>query len=148
MWQGRINAYFEAHRRDLVENICRLVRIESVKGPAEENKPFGPGPAAALMEALQMAEQMGFSVKNYDGYVGTVDFNDGERQLDILAHLDVVPAGNGWTVTQPFVPLERGGMLYGRGTADDKGPAMAALYAMKAVKDIGIPLKKNVRLVL
>ena len=40
------------------------------------------------------------------------------------------------------------GKIYGRGTADDKGPAIAALYAMRAVKELGIPVKKNVRLIL
>src|SRR5699024_10557105 len=71
-----------------------------------------------------------------------------ESQLDILAHLDVVPAGEGWTVTEPFEPVEKDGRLYGRGTADDKGPAVAALYALRAVKELGIPLKKRVRLIL
>ena len=74
--------------------------------------------------------------------------NEKEKQLDILAHLDVVPAGEGWTVTEPFEPVEKDGKLYGRGTADDKGPAVAALYAMRAVKELGIPLSKNVRLIL
>ena len=60
------------------------------------------------------------SINNYDNYVGTADLNDGEHQLDILAHLDVVPAGEGWTVTQPFEPIVKDGKLYGRGTADDK----------------------------
>ena len=69
-------------------------------------------------------------------------------QLDILAHLDVVPAGEGWTQTKPFDPVVKDGKLFGRGTADDKGPAVAALYAMRAVKELQIPLSKNVRLIL
>ena len=95
-----------------------------------------------------MMEEYGFSITNYDNYVGTADLNDKERQLDILAHLDVVPAGEGWTVTEPFEPVEKDGKLYGRGTADDKGPAVAALYAMRAIKELNIPVKKNVRLIL
>ena len=93
-------------------------------------------------------ENYGFSVRNYDNYVGTADLNDKEAQLDILAHLDVVPAGEGWTVTEPFEPVIKDGKLYGRGTADDKGPAVTALYAMRAVKELGLPVKKNVRLIL
>lgn len=77
-----------------------------------------------------------------------VDMNDCPAQLDILAHVDVVPAGDGWSVTEPFVPLLRDGKLYGRGTCDDKGPAVAALYAMRAVRELNIPLKYNVRLIL
>lgn len=148
MIQNQLNDYFAAHRQEMVDDICRLVRIDSVKGEPRPGMPFGAGPAAALEEALAMARDMGFAVKNWDGYVGTVDFGPGERQLDMLAHLDVVPVGNDWTVTAPFVPVEKDGMLYGRGTADDKGPAVAALYAMRAVKDLGIPLQKSVRLIL
>ncbi len=148
MIQKQLKEYFAAHRREMVADICRLVRIDSVKGEPQPGMPFGAGPAAALEEALTMARDMGFAVKNWDGYVGTVDFGPGQRQLDMLAHLDVVPVGNDWTVTAPFVPLEKDGMLYGRGTADDKGPAVAALYAMRAVKDLGIPLNKSVRLIL
>jgi len=148
MLQKQLKDYFDSHRQDMVADICRLVRIDSVKGEPQPGMPFGSGPAAALNEALDMARDMGFTVKNWDGYVGTVDFGPGERQLDMLAHLDVVPVGDDWTVTAPFVPVERDGMLYGRGTADDKGPAVAALYAMRAVKELGIPLHRSVRLIL
>ena len=61
------------------------------------DRPYGEGPFAALNAALEMAEGYGFSITNYDNYVGTADLNDKEAQLDILAHLDVVPAGEGWT---------------------------------------------------
>lgn len=148
MLKQKLEEYFALHRRELVEDICRLVRIDSVKGEPEPGKPFGAGPAAALEAALVMARGMGFAAESRDGYVGTVDYGPSERQLDILAHLDVVPVGDDWTVTEPFVPVEREGLLYGRGTADDKGPAVAALYALRAVKDLGIPLKKGVRLIL
>jgi succinyl-diaminopimelate desuccinylase len=148
MLKERLEEYFARHRQEMTEDICRLVRIDSVKGEPEEGKPFGPGPAAALEAALDMARGMGFAAENREGYVGTVDLGPGERRLDILAHLDVVPAGDDWTVTAPFEPVEKDGMLYGRGTADDKGPAVAALYAMRAVKELGVPLKGGVRLIL
>ena len=148
MVKQQIEEYFEKHGEAMIEDICRLVRIRSDKEEALPNRPFGEGPAKALAEALQIASDMGFAVKNYDNYVGTVDFSGKEACLDILAHLDVVPAGEGWTVTQPFEPVVQGGRLYGRGAADDKGPAVCALYAMKAVQDLKIPLSKNVRLIL
>ena len=150
MYQDKINAYFDdpVRRTQLVEAISRLVRIRSVREDPQPNMPFGPGPAAALAEGLKLAEELGFSVKNYDNYVGAVDFSDAETALHILCHLDVVGEGTGWTVTQPYEPVEVDGMLYGRGTDDDKGPAVTALLAMQAVKDLGIPLKKNVRLLL
>ena len=150
MYQEQINAYFDdpARRQQLVEMISRLVRIRSVREEAQPGMPFGPGPAAALAEGLRLAEELGFVTKNYDNYVGAVDMNDLETQLHILCHLDVVGEGTGWTVTQPYEPIEVDGMLYGRGTDDDKGPAVAALLAMQAVRDLGVPLKKNVRLLL
>lgn len=148
MYRQQIERYFEEHKEALLEDICRLIRIPSDKKPPLPGLPFGQGPADALAEALAIASAMGFKTKNYDNYVGTADLNDKEPGLDILAHLDVVPAGEGWSVTGPFEPVVADGRLYGRGSADDKGPAVCALYAMKAVRDLGIPLSKNVRLIL
>lgn len=149
MYKEKIDAYIEAHKQEMIEDICELCRINSERMESEDDMPFGPGPAECLDAALDMAEGYEFETQDYDGYVGVVDFStELPKQLDILAHLDVVPAGEGWTVTEPFEPIEKDGKLYGRGTADDKGPAVAALYAMRAVKELGIPLKKNVRLIL
>ena len=144
----QIEEYIDSHVKEMVEDIFALCRINSEKMQAEEGKPFGAGAAQALDSALEMAKGYGFVTRNYDNYVGAVDFNNKEKQLDILAHLDVVPAGEGWQITKPFEPVLKDGRLYGRGTADDKGPAVAALYAMRAVKELGIPLQKNVRLIL
>jgi len=149
MYKEKIERYMDEHRQEFLEDICELCRINSEKMPAEEDMPFGPGAAECLDAALDMAEGYEFETQDYDGYVGCVDFDSTlPKQLDILAHLDVVPAGEGWTVTEPFAPVEKDGRLYGRGTADDKGPAVAALYAMRCVKELGIPLKKNVRLIM
>lgn len=148
MYKKEIEEYIDAHRQQMLDDIGLLCRINSEKSAYQEGKPYGEGPNRALAVALSRAEQYGFGITNYDNYVGTADLNDKEKQLDILAHLDIVPAGEGWTVTKPFEPLEKDGRIYGRGTADDKGPAVAALYAMRAVKDLKIPLTKNVRLIL
>lgn len=148
MFEKEIETYFAAHREQMIADIGRLVRFDSSRGEPQPGKPFGEGPAAVLAEALKMAGAMGLKTQNYDNYVGTADLNDKPRQLDILAHLDVVPAGEGWTVTAPFEAKEADGMLYGRGTADDKGPAVAALYALRAAHDLKLPLKHNVRLIL
>lgn len=148
MYKKQIEEYIDSHRQQIIDDVSLLCRINSEKSAYQEGKPYGEGPSRALALALSRAEQYGFAVHNYDNYVGTADLNDKEKQLDILAHLDIVPAGEGWTVTGPFEPLEKDGRLYGRGTADDKGPAVAALYAMRAIKDLGIPVSKNVRLIL
>lgn len=148
MYQEQISQWVEAHREEMLEDIKSLVRIRSDKGEAESGKPFGPGPDAALRKMLALAESYGFHTRNYEGYAGTADLlEDNDHQLDILTHLDCVPVADGWTVTEPFVPVVKDGKLYGRGAADDKGPAVAALYAARCVKELGLPVSHNVRLV-
>lgn len=139
MHEQAIQHYFADKEPMLVEAVSRLVRIDSTLGPALPGKPFGEGPAAALEELLALARSWGLSGQNLEGYVGTVDLNDQETVLHILGHLDVVDPGEGWTVTEAFVPKLVDGLLYGRGTDDDKGPVAAALLAMKAVKDLASP---------
>ena len=89
-----------------------------------------------------------FATHNYENYVGTADLNDQETALHILCHLDVLGEGTGWSVTAPYEPKEVDGMLYGRGTDADKGPVAAVLLAMQAVRDLGVPLQRNVRLLM
>ncbi len=148
MYREQIEQYIEAHKEEMLADIIELCKIDRATGPYLEGKPFGQGPFEALAKGLEIGEKYGFAITNYDNYVGTIDLNDKEKQLDILAHLDIVPGGEGWTVTTPFEPVIKDGKIYGRGTSDDKGPAMTALYAMRAIKDLGIPVKKNVRLIL
>ena len=129
MYKALIEEYFNKNKDEMLSDICKLIRIKSDRQEAKEGMPFGAGVVKALEEALSIASNMGFATNNYDNYVGTVDFNDKEKALDILAHLDVVPAGDEWTVTEPYNPIIKDGKLYGRGAADDKGPAIVALYA-------------------
>lgn len=147
-YRTEIEQYVEAHREDLIQDVIRLCRVDSQKREYKEGYPFGEGVGIALNLALDMAASYGFQTSNYDNYAGAVDLNDKPKQLDILAHLDVVPEGEGWEITEPFSPLLKEGRIYARGASDNKGPAAASLLALRCVKDLGIPLKKNVRLVL
>ncbi len=147
--RDRVNSWIDAHKDELVNDIIDLCSIDSVKGEAKEGMPFGEGPYRALSRAMEIVSGYGFETKNYDNYVGVADFDTSlPRSLDILAHTDVVPAGEGWTVTEPFKPIVKDGKIYGRGTSDDKGPLMCALYAMRALKESGVELKKGVRLIM
>ena len=148
MYRKKIDAYIDSHKDQMLEDLKSLVRINSIKGVASKGKPYGEGPTKALEAAQTMLSKYGFQTTNYDNRVITGDLSNREKHLDILAHLDVVPVTPDWTVTQPFDPIVKEGRIYGRGTCDDKGPAIAALYAMRAVKELGIPLTKNVRLIL
>lgn len=142
MYRDRTDSYIESKREEMLEDLKTLVRINSQRGEAKEGKPFGEGPAAVLAQAQEMMEKYGLRVRNYENYVVTGDFGPADKELDILAHLDVVPVTEDWTVTAPFEPLITDGRIYGRGTADDKGPAIAALYAIRAVIELGLPLKR------
>lgn len=147
MFKDKIDQYIDSQRENMLRDLTDLVAIDSTKGEALPGKPFGEGPARALEAMSALMEREGLGVTNYDNYVVTGDFGKGEKALDILAHLDVVPVSDTWTVTEPFKALVKDGKIYGRGTCDDKGPAVAALYAVKAIKDLGIELKSSLRLI-
>ena len=143
-----LNAILEELRPQMTETLRRWVRIPSVKSEPQPGAPFGAEVRRALDTALADAKAMGFETRNIDGYAGDVRMGPlGVNPLAILAHLDVVPAGDGWK-TDPFGAEMDGDRVYGRGASDDKGPAVAALYAMYAVKLLGVELKREVRLIL
>ncbi len=141
-----IKQYLEEHKQEMIDFLGELVAVRSVQGDAEDGFPFGREPARALEIMLNKCRENGFAVENVENYAGSADLNDLEPQLAILSHLDVVPEGTGWT-SEPYALKIDGNKLVGRGTIDDKGPAVASLYALKAVKELGMPLKKGVRLI-
>ncbi|MDR2899216.1 MAG: Sapep family Mn(2+)-dependent dipeptidase [Clostridiales bacterium] len=143
----KIKTYAKEHLQEMLQDIKKVVAVRSIKGDPLLGKPFGEGPAAAVSCMEEIAKRHGFRPNNFDNYMLTVNLNDLPDELGILCHLDVVHEGTGWT-TPPYEMDIRDGKIYGRGTADNKGPAVAALYALKCVRDLGIPLKKNVRLML
>lgn len=132
-----------------VKDLQTLIRIPSVsRGEPKDGMPLGEGVHNALSEALALANRLGFSdTRSLDGLCGLVDYGEGDELLCIMAHLDVVPAGTGWD-GDPFSGDVRNGRVYGRGTLDNKGAAVSALYALAAVKNAGIPLKRRVRILL
>ncbi len=130
-----------------IAGLQRLIRIPSVKADPEPNAPFGVYLRQALDAALSMGRALGFKTRDIDGYAGVIEAGEGEESLGILVHLDVVPAGGGWTMA-PFSGEVRGGRLFGRGALDNKGPAVSALYALAAVAAAGLPLKRKVQIIL
>ena len=143
---SEIRKYLKSHKDEMLGLLSELVAIPSVQGEALEGKPFGEEPARALAFMLEKCREYGFAVENVDNYAGSADFGAPEPELAILSHLDVVPAGSGWS-SDPFTLTADGDKLIGRGAIDDKGPAVAALFALRAVRELGIPLKKGVRLI-
>ncbi len=145
----------KAYIDDIIAETRALIRIDSTKAPPEPGCPFGRGSAECLNYFLDLASSLGFETYNYDNYIGEVVFGEGE-DFAILAHLDVVPAGEGWDYP-PFGAvmnddISRGGTpgmkIWGRGAIDDKAPAVAALYALYALKDKGIVPKRRFKLIV
>ena len=131
----------------MVEDLQTVIRINSVEGAPEPGMPFGPGPARALEAFLDIGRRMGFSTENFDNYAGHIDFGQGEETVGVLCHVDVVPVGPGWRC-DPFGGEIIDGKIYGRGTQDNKGPAMVCLHAMHILQQSGVPLKKKIRMIL
>lgn len=132
--------------QEIIQSTQELLKIKSVKDKPLKGKPFGEGIDNALQYALSLGEKFGFDVKNVDGYAGHADFGSGEEIVGVLVHLDIVPEGSGWTYP-PFGAEIHDGKIFARGAIDDKGPAVAILYAMKAIKDLKIQLNKRIRVI-
>lgn len=130
---------------EMVEGILEVVKIDSVKAQPEKDAPFGKGCKEVLDKALQISQQLGFQTKNVDNYVGYAQYGEGEEYIGIMGHLDVVPTGAGWT-HPPFSGfIDDNGRIFSRGILDNKGPIMSCLYALYAIKELGIKLSKPVR---
>jgi len=146
---AELSHHLTAQQAPLKAALAELVRIPSVCDEGAGGFPFGPAVDQALRQALQIAGDLGFRTHYGDGgYYGYAEIGAGEKLVGILGHLDVVPAGKleDWD-HGPFEPVERDGMLYGRGAQDDKGPMLAALFAVKALMDAGVSFGKRVRFI-
>lgn len=137
----------DAYQDDIIKSTQEIISIKSVEEDPQPGMPFGEGPFNALEYALELGENLGMEAKRFDGYAGHIDYGNGEEVVGVLAHVDVVPEGEGWSF-DPYGGEISEGRLYGRGTTDDKGPAIAVLYAMKALKESGVDLKRKLRLIL
>ena len=134
-------------KESMVRDLARIVAIPSVKGEPGEGHPFGDECARALDEALEMGREYGFETENHDYYCGSIIYGDSEQEMGIVVHLDVVPAGDGWDA-DPFMLRRDGDMLIGRGTDDDKGPFITALYTLRFLRETGKKLPFSVRIIL
>ena len=143
----KVSRLIDSYRDEFSGMLQRWVQVPSVKSGAEPGAPFGREIRKMLDTAMADARGLGFDVRDFDGYACDVTLGSAEEKIAVLGHLDVVPVGDGWT-KPPFEGLIENGRMYGRGTNDDKGPVLASLFAMKAIREAGIPLKKSIRLIL
>ena len=133
-------------KEEIISSVGKCVEIKSVEEEPKGNMPFGEGVQKALEYSLDLSKNLGFKTVNVDNMIGYAEYGEGEEMIAVLGHLDVVPEGNGWTYP-PYGGEIHHGKIYGRGTTDDKGPTIGALYALKSIKDLGLPLKKRVRVI-
>ena len=124
--------YVLDHKEELLDATKELLKIPSVLdtfNPKSET-PFGNPINEALHYVLKMAKNDGFITKNIENYAAHIEYGSGKDILGILCHLDVVPTGEGWS-HDPFTPIIKDGILFARCANDDKGPTMAAYFALK-----------------
>lgn len=145
MWRDKVKAY----EGQIVEDLKGLLSIESVRedDKASSENPVGPGPRKALDYMYQLAERDGFGVHDVDHIAGRIEAGEGEDLFGILCHVDVVPAGDGWD-SDPFNPLVTEYKIVARGTLDDKGPTIAAYYAVKILNEMNVNWKKRIHIII
>lgn len=134
----------------MLQNLKGLLQIDSTNadaGPVIQGAPLGRGINEAINYVLDLGKSFGFITKNCDGYCGYIEMGQGEEMIGILTHVDTVPVGDGWSVP-PFDLTIEGDKAFGRGTIDNKGPTLVALYAMKALSESETLLNKRIRLII
>ena len=130
----KLQDWLRAHEQELLDDTIKMLQIPSLESDPAENAPYGKENREALDLALSLSESFGMKTTDLEGHLGYADFGHGDRLVVSLGHLDVVPVGPGWKHA-PFGAELDGGYIYARGTTDDKGPTMASLYAMRAIKE-------------
>ena len=148
----QVSEWIEAHRQEIIQTTQALLQIPSVEGVSAPGAPFGAETRQALDYAVSVGAKFGLTPKHLDGYAAHAEWTAPGVAADapivgVLAHVDVVPAGSGWS-HPPFGAEIDNGKIYARGATDDKGPAMAALWALLAVKECAVPLTRRLRLIL
>ncbi len=140
-----LRACVDALKPQLLSTLRQNIRIPSVQGDAEDGAPYGASVRDSLVHVLDTARKLGFRTENMDGHLGWCEYGEGDEMVAVLGHLDVVPAGDGWS-RDPFGGELRDGKIWGRGTTDDKGPAIASLFALAALRDSGLPIRRRIRI--
>ena len=142
----RADEFIEANMEDIIRDIKAIVDIPSVISQPEEGAPYGKEIKRALLEALKIAERLGFETVNCDNHMGYASLQgEQEAYIGTIAHLDVVPAGNGWN-SDPYDMVVKNGYLMGRGVIDNKGPLILTFYLGKFFKELGEPMPYSLRM--
>lgn len=143
--QERVDEFLAAHKDEILEDLKKLIQIPSVKSAKEPGAPNGAACAAALQFSAGLFGKLGLKTEIFeDGGYALADFGEGNKTIGLFSHSDVVPAGDGWLYTSPFVPVEKDGFLVGRGAEDNKSGVIASVYALKTIKELNLPLHSRI----
>ncbi len=139
----------EKRKESMVKDVQDWVKTGGVYDgqTAKDGQPFGNAVKNTLDWICQKAKEDGFEAVNYDGYCVEITYGNQDETVMVLGHADVVPVGDGWSYP-PFGSEIHDNKIYGRGTSDDKGPTIAAYYGLKIIKDLKIPLKRKIKIVI
>lgn len=137
----------DSMKNDIIKATQELVQIRSLEGAPEPGAPFGREVRTCLDRTLGLCSRLGMKTENFDGYAGHAEFGEGDEIIGILVHVDVVPEGSGWS-HDPYGGEVAGGRIYGRGAIDDKGPAVAVIYGLKAVMEAAEKFNRKVRIIV
>jgi succinyl-diaminopimelate desuccinylase len=141
-----IDRCIDRYREKIISSVREGVMIRSVAGDPGPSGPFGPGPARALTWVLGLSASFGLRTANLENYTGYAEYGDGPEYIAVLGHLDSVPEGDGWH-HDPFGGEVADEKIFGRGVLDDKGPIIAALFGLVAIKECGLEIRKRVRII-
>ena len=136
----------EKNKEQFYQDLDKVMQVESVKGVPAEQAPFGEGPKEALKTVIMLGQKYGFKTAIVNDAVGYAQWGERDEYVGVVGHLDVVPAGEGWSFP-PFKLSKKDQRLYGRGILDNKGPILACLFGLKLLKELDIPIKKTIRIV-
>lgn len=141
----KVDQIINNYEKEIELDFKKLISFNTVKDESDSKYLFGKGNNDALNWILRRCCQEGGKVKKLGQYGGYADFGEGDKTIGIFTHLDVMPFGTGWN-SDPLTLILKDGKYIGRGTNDDKGPAIASLYAVKAILESGKKLNSKIRL--
>ena len=147
---AKAEEWIAAHREEFIAELQGIARIPSVSRAdlAQPGAPFGPDCRKVLDYALERGCYYGFDTADHDGYAGSITWGDYDHSIGVIAHLDVVPVGDGWVYpTFGATYLPEHDVLIGRGVDDNKSAFVGGLFAMRMLREFGVPMCHGVRLI-
>ncbi|MBL8151774.1 MAG: M20/M25/M40 family metallo-hydrolase [Blastocatellia bacterium] len=137
-----LDSYVESVRDEFEQKLAQFVEIPTVSMQSEhaEDIERGADLAVEYLKAAGIEDAEKAKTEGYPCVVGHLIRDKSYKTVTIYNHLDVQPADRQEWNREPFKFYKDGDRYEGRGTTDDKGPALTALYAVKYAVDNDIPL--------